>query len=106
MSFENIQLSPSLIQDLYKDVLIVENDRPLNSIALKEPRNGYLEKNEKNIQVLINEADSPYLSDEDLNFLTGILNACRLSIADVAIVNIHHNNALNHKTLTGKFSSK
>jgi hypothetical protein len=29
------------------------------------------------------------LSDEELPFLTNILSACKLSLADVAIVNIH-----------------
>jgi hypothetical protein len=31
----------------------------------------------------------PFLSDAGLQFLTSILSACRLSLADVAIINTH-----------------
>lgn len=46
--------------------------------------------NKKNILILVTNPTVPYLPDPELDFLSAILGACRLSIADVAIVNLHH----------------
>lgn len=46
--------------------------------------------NKKGILILVSHAATPYLPDAELEFLSNILDACRLSIADVAIVNLHH----------------
>jgi hypothetical protein len=47
----------------------------------------YLGKNQKNICLLVGYPNDVYLPDDQLNFLTNILQACRLNMADVAIVN-------------------
>ena len=39
--------------------------------------------------MLVDNADHTYLDDADLNFLSGILKACKLSIEDVAIMNFN-----------------
>lgn len=46
--------------------------------------------NKKGILILVSNDQYPYLPDAELDFLSNILGACRLSIADVAIVNLHH----------------
>lgn len=104
MSFENIQLPPFLIQDLYKDLLIDENKSQLTSDTLKKAEISYLGKNEKNILVLVNEENIPFIADNDLNFLVDILSACKLSMADIALVNFHHIRPLNSKVLTAQFN--
>lgn len=104
MSFENIQLPPFLIQDLYKDLLIEEKKSQLISDTLKKGEISYLGKNEKNILVLVNEENIPFLPDNDLNFLIVILGACKLSMTDIALVNFKHNSSLNNKVLTAKFN--
>lgn len=47
----------------------------------------FLGKNGKNILIVVNKPDVPYLSDSELDFLTKILTACQLGLGDVAIVN-------------------
>lgn len=47
----------------------------------------FLGRNEKGILILVSKDDAVYLPDGELNFLTTILSACQLSLADVAIVN-------------------
>lgn len=46
--------------------------------------------NRKGVLILVKNDTVPFLPDADLEFLSAILGACRLSIADVAIVNLHH----------------
>ncbi|HMI61803.1 MAG TPA: hypothetical protein VK518_12870 [Puia sp.] len=41
----------------------------------------------RKITILVNAPDSPFLPDNQLSFLTKILEACRLNMGDVAIVN-------------------
>lgn len=45
--------------------------------------------NKKNILIVVQNELVPYLPDAELEFLSAILSACRLGIADVAIVNLH-----------------
>jgi hypothetical protein len=86
MSLNQIKLNTRLLTDLYHDVLIQSDSTTSvpDSQGIK-----YLGKNAKHIALLINNPSLPYLADNELNFLTNILSACRLSLADVAIVNIH-----------------
>ena len=50
----------------------------------------YLGNNKRSILVVVSYAGSAYLPDEELNFLTKMLTACKLSLDDVAIVNSAH----------------
>jgi DNA polymerase III psi subunit len=85
MSLNNIQLKSSLLADLYKDLLI-----ETSSSFIPEPRQlKYLGNNRKNIIVIVSHQTLPFLPDEELNFLTNILGACKLSMADIGIVNNH-----------------
>lgn len=47
----------------------------------------FLGNNRRNVTILVNAPGSPFLPDNQLNFLTKILEACRMNIGDVAIVN-------------------
>lgn len=83
MSLNNIQLNSVLVADLYADTL-VETGAP------KEPKKEVfksLGNNKKNILLLVSKDNVAFLEDGELNFLSNILGACRLSLADVAIVN-------------------
>jgi hypothetical protein len=97
MSLNDIRLNSQLISDLYASVLVETNasdvptiDTPVDKPAQKTPSAKevhYLGKNEKGILILISNDDAVYLPDEELAFLTTILSACQLSLADVAIIN-------------------
>ena len=45
-------------------------------------------ENKKNVIIMVNEPKAVYLSEDDLGFLTTILKACQLSLADIGIINI------------------
>ena len=103
MSLDNIQLSPFLIQELYKNSLIDTDYGQLSTESLKTDMPLFLGKNEKNILVIVQEENVLYLPDESLNFLIGILNACKLSLSDIALLNFAKNQDLNYKTVQEKF---
>lgn len=83
MSLNTISISPQLLADLYPHSL-VSGAAPAAAQATVLPSLG---KNGKNILIVVNQTDVPYLSDGELAFLTKILTACQLSLMDVAIVN-------------------
>jgi hypothetical protein len=88
MSFDNIQLSPLLLKELYKDVLVDLTEDSNSSSSVPTDKISFLGRNSKNILLLVNVPDVPFLEDKDLDFLTGILSACKLSVADIALVNL------------------
>jgi hypothetical protein len=47
----------------------------------------YLGKHQKKIAILVSNPKEVYLPESELSFLTAILQACRLNLGDVAIVN-------------------
>ncbi|HEY4151677.1 MAG TPA: hypothetical protein VGM41_22210, partial [Chitinophagaceae bacterium] len=50
----------------------------------------YLGKNQKKTTILVHYPSEVYVPEAGLNFLTSILQACRLNLGDVAIVNHAH----------------
>jgi hypothetical protein len=86
MSLNQIQLTNQLLTSLYPKALI---EAAITSSVPEYQSVKYLGKNAKNIVLLVSYTTVPFLPDEELNFLTTILSACRLSLADVAIVNVH-----------------
>lgn len=83
MSLNNISLPSRLLADLYQNVL-VQGTASAVPVKKEVP---FLGKNGKNILILVNNVDVPYLPDNELSFLTNVLSACQLGLMDVAIVN-------------------
>ena len=59
----------------------------------------YLGDHHKKIVVVVNDPASVYLNESDFILLTSILNACRLTIADIALVNLGNQKASLHQIL-------
>jgi len=126
MPLNNIQLNSFLLAGLYRDTLIetgeisrekeiVLNDsfpeKPVvkkNDLLISDPIVGwkYLGDYKKNILLVVRYASSTYLPDERLNFLTSILGACKLSLGDIAILNIANTPAGIYKTISEQFKSR
>jgi hypothetical protein len=96
MSLDNIQLSPLLIGEWYKDALLLSPGgppaapQPKIAPAPETPTPSqytFLGGNNKKITILVQSPGIPFLPDNQLTFLTKILEACRMNIGDVAIVN-------------------
>jgi LytS/YehU family sensor histidine kinase len=96
MSLDNIQLPAIVLQDLFKNSLIDLNDGKASVQVAEVTAFAYLGKNEKRVTIIVNDTNTIYLPDEELNFLMGILSACKLSMADVALVNISKTLTINY----------
>ncbi len=58
------------------------------SVPVKPSKN-FLGNYEKKIIVLVDDADNVYLDENNLTFLSGILNACKLNVGHIALMNFH-----------------
>jgi hypothetical protein len=94
MTFTDTKLPLFLIADLYKNVLIESNEvvtpKVAEALPIKENSISFLGENKKRISIIINDAEAVFIGDEKLQLLTNLLIACKLTIADVAIVNTHN----------------
>jgi hypothetical protein len=98
MSLDNIQLPATVIQDLYKKSLVLSDKK--QSVTVEKPSDtvsfNILGNNQQKILILVADEETLYLPDEQLNFLMGILTACKLTMQDVAILNTRKNTNLSY----------
>lgn len=104
MSLDNIQLTPFLVQNLYTKTLVDLNN--VQQVSASKPTVSIpaLGQNAKNILLLVNETKVPFVADDDLKLLVGILTACKLSLADVALVNFDKNESATYDLLMDQFN--
>ncbi len=82
MSLNNITLSTLLLTDLYPDVLI----ESYATHVPEKPVPDYTWQSKKRILIIVSKGNTKIISESELNFLNNILLACKLSLAEVAIV--------------------
>ena len=91
MSLDNFQITNHLATELYKDSLVVLDEKQIKPKSLQTGPFSFLGDNNKNILILVHDTENLHLSEHELSFLTGILTACKLNFADVALCNLHQN---------------
>ncbi len=88
MGFNTVQLPGFVIADLYKKSLIgaagMEEARVTTQLA---EGYSYLGNNEKKISIVVRSSEVVFLPDAELQLLTKMLEACKINIGDVAIMN-------------------
>jgi DNA polymerase III psi subunit len=94
MSFEQIQLDPYFLARIYTQPIIPGKKAPLAATPAAVPDVKFLGENQKNIALFIKNEGGAYLNEELFNLLTNILNACKLGMQDIALINIAHYPAL------------
>ncbi len=106
MSLNNILLTSQLTTDLYSDYLVEEQTKLL-TLSVPVELFKFLGNNQSNILILISKDDHAFLEEGELNFLSGILAACKLSVADAAIINLKNMLPnLSYHSLLNQFKSK
>ena len=115
MSTDKTILSNTVLANLYKDSLVIIEDKApvakvqeesnidikkeeIKEVKWEGPIKSLGEHNKK-ITVIVNDPNSVHLNETDFILLTSILNACRLTIADIALVNIGKQPAGLHQIL-------
>jgi DNA polymerase III psi subunit len=102
MSLNNISLPSHLLAELYQNALVQHNAMPVPEKA-QVP---FLGKNQKNILIVVDKKEAPYLPDNELSFLTNVLSACQLGLQDVAIVNWNKLMEKNYRLVVEQLKSK
>jgi hypothetical protein len=110
-------LPNSVIANLYKESLVlgtapanVDKKAPAsptlaeNNAALEADETPiapikFLGEHQKKILVLVQDANAVHLNERDFDLLTSILNACKLTIADIALINLANKNYSLHQIL-------
>ena len=103
-----------LLASLYKNKLVIptEGKSAVLSAAIQPPQvptaeiRWYLGENKKQVTIVVNQSTVAFLTDDQFTLLTGVLKACKLNMADVAIVNLAKsakNFTQLHQTLNTRF---
>jgi len=121
MDLNHIELPASVVAGLYRDSLIDTNEMPAKPRPAAIPVQAgttadpveekiapwkFLGNNGKQILIIVENEETSGLPDKDLGFLTEILGACKLNLADVAIVNLANHPGASYKELTAFFKSR
>lgn len=111
-------LPNSVLVNLYKESLVLgvapanvdkkaQASPPIEAkntaIAADEPLIApikFLGEHQKKILVLVQDPDAVHLNERAFDLLTSILNACKLTIADIALINLANKNFSLHQILT------
>ncbi len=99
MSLSDVKLESWMLPGLYKDNLVLSTPKgkdteivhPTSETFQAEPGKAelkFLGKNQQRITILVKNLQEVFLGDEELSLLTKMISACKLTLADVAIVNI------------------
>jgi hypothetical protein len=118
MSLNDIRLDPILTAEMYKNHLVENDDNGQSRVKADpvpeqpvpgpaEPDKGwkYLGKFGKKILLVVDYENAAHIPDDDLNFLTSILSACKLNLADVAILNLANAKSRLYKDIQPEFKS-
>ena len=107
MSLNSIKFDPADIALLFKNSLVEinsEKQAPQINVSPEtiDVKWKYLGENKKKTLVMVRYQDAVHIPDKQLSFLTKLLGACNLNLADTAILNFHNyslsdfDNILNH----------
>lgn len=110
-------LPNSVLVNLYKESLVLGTvptnvDKKATTSPVKEEKDEikdiettpiapikFLGEHQKKIMVLVQDSNAVHLNERDFDLLTSILNACKLTIADIALINLANKNYSLHQIL-------
>ena len=81
------------------------NSKPKDPITVDTEIKWFLGNNGKQITVVIKESGVAFINDRHLEFLSNILNACKLNLGDIALVN-YENHPYSYADLKQKLHPK
>ena len=112
MSLNSIKFEPIDIASLYKNSLVEINAEqqviPLIKDETEQITTGlkYLGENKKKTLVVVRNTNAVHIPDKQLSFLTKLLAACNLNLADVAIFNFQDHNSSEFNEILNYFKPK
>jgi hypothetical protein len=112
MSLNSIKFEPTDIAFLFKNSLVDINAKqqvlPQTDIITEPITSGfkYLGENKKKTLVVVRNADAVHIPDKQISFLTKLLAACNLNLADVAIFNFQDHSSSEFNEILNYFKPK
>lgn len=112
MSLNSIKFEPTDIASLYKISLVEINEEQKvlskTKIDTDQVNTGwrYLGENKKKTLVIVRNADAVHIPDKQLSFLTKLLAACNLNLADVAVLNFQDHNSSEFNEILNYFKPR
>lgn len=106
MSLDKIQLPDTVLQALYNKSLYDLSAGTQTTNTATSASISFLGDNLKKIGIFVSSDEAIYLPDDEINFLLGILTACKLSMADVALINTAKNAGLSYTTITEQLKAE
>jgi len=91
MSLDNIQLSDQTCRILFSHNLIEDQRSDVIAVSDEKIKIDSLGANHKRILFLVNDASCKFLPDEEMELLTNLVSACKLSMDDIALANFNSN---------------
>ena len=112
MSLNSIKLEATDIAFLFKNSLVeIDVEQQARSQTKIQPgpedaRFKYLGENKKKTLVVVCNADAVHIPDKQLSFLTKLLAACNLNLADVAVLNFQDHKSSEFNDILNYFKPK
>lgn len=104
MSIDNIRIPNSLYRSLYKKNLVDLQKKPdYNEVSFTQSQIAFLGGNEKHFIFLVKNAECKFLNDSELNFLSSLLSACNITMADIAVINFSNCKELDYRKISSQF---
>lgn len=112
MSINNLELSPETVRILYRSSLVANTEAltPAEELPANEKEKNIeikkLGKNKKKIVFVVNNPKNTFADDEEMTLITNLLNACDLSLDDIALINYDKNKDATNRHINESFRPK
>ncbi|MDB5222002.1 MAG: hypothetical protein JWN83_669 [Chitinophagaceae bacterium] len=106
MSLDKTHLPAFVIQDLFQKTLVDLTNNDKNQPVTGSKELNVFGGNKQHIILLVNNPDAAFVTDQQLTFLSGILNACKLTLEDIGLLNIAPYPAISYKTISDTFNPR
>ena len=105
MSINNIHLAPQQMAQFYRRGLVIIPEKTTETPSLNQvPPVKILGNFSRKILIIVRYPSEVHLPEEQLNFLTNILQACKLSLDEVGILNIAQHAGLTYSRIVSELA--
>ena len=106
MSIDQIQLPDYLCRQMFSKCLLDKAKPEGEASTTEKIKLTALGANGRNILFLVNDTQHKFLAENEMKLLSDLLNACKISMEDIVLVNYEQNRSVNYRNLTEQFESK
>lgn len=106
MSLDTLQLNSFLTLAFYKNMLVDASNPVENPGSKIEDAIKFLGDNKKEYVFLVDDPGSIFLNPEDLRFFIQLIAACKLTLPDIALVNISNAAQKTFREITDNIPAK